>query len=193
MLTPFNKKKKNKIMACPLNIGFQDNCQDKVVGGNEKIFYIFPKNDIISYSEDQDNVITGITFTTGATGYTVYAKEETVNLTEELQLPNRFFLQTLEFQISQLAQATDVEQAAQLASNFLNVLSSADRMTIFTKDSVGVWRVFGKIRGMSTTTMLKTTGAAQADVAGTTVTLTSGEANLAQVVDPSVISAFVLA
>lgn len=170
--------------TCLLTSGFATNCTVKVPGGNDYVFYLIPRCEVTGFTDTYSNgVVDDITIDGGASWFQVTANKDSVVTTEDLTPPVNFFTQTIVFTISNIADDLDKEVGAQIATEFVNeIINNVGGILVLVKDRAGIWRIYGYENGLDVSISQKTSGAALADVAGATLTLTGGEPTQAPVV-----------
>jgi len=172
---------------CIFTTCHKPSCTFKQAGGNEKNFYITNKcwldpNTPYTYPTDiyADNCCVIETFTFADpvnTGWIpVTAIKDTITITETVTLPNKFILQNLVFQITNVNDNPDKEQGYCVASAFAQQLINADEgFLVLVQNRLGIWVVYGLTTGMEISAGVKATGAVLADVASNTITFEAGE------------------
>ena len=180
--------------TCLLTSGFTNDCKVKVPGGNYQVFYLIPKCQIDEIDVDVNGIVDTLTLdivnNPGAYWFTVSANKDSVTTTEDLTPPVNFITQTAVFTISNIAQDADPVLGAQMATDFVNeIVNNIGGIVLLIKDRAGIWRLFGQENGLDVTVAQKLSGAVIADIAGTTLTLSGGEPELAPAVLQTVIDA----
>jgi len=161
-------------MACLIDAGLVRDCE-YFLAGISKV-YIANSADI-TYSTDGQNTVTGITSGTSAF-YVFDTNPETAVGSSEMQVANgrRYFLQTVSF-------SNDSTSAAAIET--LENLGLS-KVTVIVETKGGASVVFGSDGGLEATVLSFSTGAAAADVAGFTVTLTGVGKKLELILDAGV-------
>ena len=147
-------------MACLISAGLTRDC-NYFLAGISKV-YIANYADI-TYQTDGQNTVTGIT--SGTSGFFVFdTNPDTASAGSELQVNNgrKYFNQTVTF-------SNDSTSAAAIAT--LEDLGLA-KVTVIVESKAGDRLVFGNDGGLEASVLTFSTGAAAADAAGFTVTLT---------------------
>ena len=175
---------------CAASAGKTELCGRAISGGNKRVFYFANRCDINEIGiEDGTNIITQLEMKTGKGFFQVTSSKNTLTWTEDLTLPNGFLTQTLVFNISQLSNDTDLNQAYQDALDFAQqFISSSSEYIFLIQTRIGVWRLFGLDNGLEISAGSNVSGAAIADVSANTLTFISGESEFAHVVASAVIA-----
>jgi len=187
---------------CIFTTCHKPSCTFKQAGGNQKNFYITnkcwldPTTPYTFFTDpyvDKCCVIQEFTFADpNTTGWIpVTAIKDTITATETVTLPNKFILQNLVFQITNVNNNPDAEQGYCVASAFAQQLINADEgFLVLIQNRLGVWVVYGLTTGMEVSAGVKTTGAVIADVASNTLTFEAGEPEYAKPVSAAYVNAF---
>lgn len=177
---------------CIFTTCHKPSCTFKQAGGNNKNFFITNKcwlDPTTPYSFPADPyadnccVIQEFNFADPInTGWIpVTAIKDTITATETVTLPNKFILQNLVFQITNVNNNPDPEQGYCVASAFAQQLINADEgFLVLIQNRLGVWVVYGLTTGMEVSAGVKTTGAVLADQASNTITFEAGEPEYAK-------------
>lgn len=178
---------------CIFTTCHKPSCTFKQAGGNEKNFYITNKcwlaSPAFTYDDDPDCcVIKEFLFDDPVTqGWIpVTAIKDTIVATETVTLPNKFILQNLVFQITNVNDNPNAAQGYCIASQFAQQLINSDEgFLVLIENKLGVWVVYGLTTGMEVSAGVKTTGTVLADVASNTITFEAGEPEYAKPVKKS--------
>lgn len=183
---------------CIFRTCHKPSCTFKQAGGNQKNFYIINKcwldANPITYLPDPDCcVIADIALDTvnnpEAGWISVTAIKDTITVTETVTLPNKFILQSLTFQITNVNDNANASQGYCEASTFAQQLINSDEgFVVLVQNKLGVWVAYGLTTGLEVSAAVKTTGAVIADVASNTITFEAGEPEYGQPVDASYIA-----
>lgn len=171
-------------MACALTQGYTLDCRDSLGGITEVYFMAF--QDVASTTE-ASGVITALTKDTGKRFYKYELTKGTSVLTENInsnvQNGTLFYTPELTIILNKL-QANTRNEILLLAKNLLVAVA---------KDNNGKYWYLGKTRGIDLTAGSGTSGTADADRSGYTLTFTGSEPELAPEVNSSVAAALTTA
>ncbi len=168
-------------MSCLINAGLTRDCGFSF--GGLQAMYIINKSEIDVVGKNSGNTITGITLTSGATGFYVYDFEpNTGQLLQELQTgsASRFVNQTVNGQFANMTQAKK-EVIEDLANAYVAVI---------VKDQASRYWLAGETgRGLIATALTIDTGLAEADAYVANMTLVGGALGYANEVSSSIVEA----
>jgi hypothetical protein len=162
-------------MACLINAGLSRDCE-YFLAGVSKVY--IGNYEEITYQNDGQNTVTGITVTTGSTFYAFDVNPDSASAASELQVANgrKYFLQTVIFSNdSSSAEAIETLENLGLA-----------KVTVIVEQKNGDKLVFGNDGGLEASALTFNSGAAPGDQAGFTVTLTGVGKKLELILDPTV-------
>jgi hypothetical protein len=182
-------------MSCLLTSGLDQNCARSTPGGNKSILYLIDREKVSAYVDASPSptpiaVINSVTLTTPSdTWFKVVVYDDTLVTSETLGSPiSKFINQSVTFQVAQLGDDLDLENAAMEVASFLTEVKNSKGLVVLVQDSSGVWRLFGETLGLRASEFDKNSGTTQTDVAGTTITLTRGEQGFARAVESTYIT-----
>lgn len=166
-------------MACLITNGISRTC-DFAVGGIKSSIWLGNAGDFTP-SYDTTGQITGVTVASGATFYEYQQELQSASLTQSLQAGtvSRFVSQVLTFAIASLTQAK-IES--------LNTLSLAPMVAILQANDGNVYWIGDNGSSLKATALEVVTGAADADPATATITLTGANKGYAVTVSDSVLT-----
>jgi hypothetical protein len=171
-------------MACALTQGYTLDCRDSLGGITEVYFMAFQD---VSSTTEASGVITALTKATGKKFYKYELTKGTSVLTENInsnvQNGTLYYTPELTIILNKL-QANTRNEILLLAKNLLVAVA---------KDNNGKYWYLGKTRGIDLTAGSATSGTADADRSGYTLTFAGSEPSLAPEVNSAVASALTTA
>lgn len=171
--------------ACVIEVGFEDSCAFKSVGGNQKRIWITPLCNISSVTVGVDNVVDSFTMVVGTVFYEVTCRKDTLTVTQTMTPPNGFYTQTITGTISPFSNNANRTLAAQEAADFVNALTNinGEPMVVIIESRNDVRLVYGLYRGVEPTASEFASGTVIADASGYNFTLTGSEDTFAPALD----------
>lgn len=162
---------------CTIASGFENPCRMNSAGGIQKLWLI-PLCEIDTIVDEYDNdLVTAINLTTGSTGwYEIDTIPDTTTIESPLNTTNGSFNYNINFQVGQIANATDDDEGARLAAKFVNDISNiTQRFALVALKNTGVRFIYGEKSGLRPTDgTTYTSGANEDELAGYTVALRGG-------------------
>lgn len=166
------------------------NCEFKTAGGNNRELYIIPRCQITGFTDNYtDNIIDDITLDGAASWFRVVARKDTVQGNAAYEPTNEVLNQQVIFTISKLGDGLTKEAAAQTALDFVEeIVNSAENFAVIEIDRSGVAHLYGFTNGLEREDIQYASGAAAADLSGTTITLTGPGEGLPRVVSSTYVA-----
>jgi hypothetical protein len=167
-------------MACALTQGYTLDCRDSL-GGIVEVYFTEAAN--VTTSTEASGVITALTKATGKRfwKYALVKDTSMFNQTLTASVANGTVFYGQELQIVLIKLQTNTRKAL--------LLLAQNSLVAVVKDSNGIYWYLGKTRGIDLTANAASTGTAQGDRSGFTLTFTGSEPELAPSVNQSVYSA----